>query len=35
MLRQSHIDMTLHYTHMDAELINAQGRLLERMMAVQ
>jgi integrase len=35
MLRQSHIDMTLHYTHMDTERINAQGRLLERMMAVQ
>jgi integrase len=32
MLRQSHIDTTLIYTHMDSERINAQGRLLGRMM---
>lgn len=31
MLRQSHIDTTLIYTHMDSERIKAQGRLLERM----
>jgi len=31
MLRQSHIDTTLIYTHMDSERIGAQGRLLERM----
>ena len=32
MLRQSHIDTTLIYTHMDSERIGAQGRLLERML---
>jgi integrase len=31
MLRQSHIDTTLIYTHMDSERIGAQGRMLERM----
>ncbi len=31
MLRQSHIDTTLIYTHMDAERNDAQGRMLERM----
>ena len=32
MLRQSHIDTTLIYTHMDSERIGAQGRMLERML---
>jgi integrase len=32
MLRQSHIDTTLIYTHMDSQRIGAQGRLLERML---
>jgi integrase len=31
MLRQSHINTTLIYTHMDTERINAQGRFLEKM----
>jgi integrase len=33
MLRQSKLDTTLIYTHMDDERIHAQGRLLETMMA--
>jgi len=32
MLRQSHIDTTLIYTHMDSERIGAQGRMLGRML---
>jgi integrase len=32
MLRQSHIDTTLIYTHMDSERIGAQGRMLKRML---
>jgi integrase len=32
MLRQSHIDTTLIYSHMDSERIGAQGRMLERML---
>jgi len=32
MLRQSHIDTTLIYAHMDSERIGAQGRMLERML---
>ncbi len=32
MLRQSHIDTTLTYTHMDSERIGAQGRMLGRML---
>ncbi len=32
MLRQSQIDTTLIYTHMDSERIRAQGRMLERML---
>jgi hypothetical protein len=32
MLRQSHIDTTLIYAHMDSERIDAQGRMLERML---
>jgi integrase len=32
MLRQSHIDTTLSYTHMDSERIGAQGRMLGRML---
>jgi len=38
MLRQSHLDTTLIYTHMDSARIEAQGRMLEQMnpaMAVQ
>jgi len=33
MLRQSHIDTTLICTHMDADRIGAQGRMLERMLS--
>jgi integrase len=32
MLRQSHIDTTLIYAHMDSQRIGAQGRMLERML---
>jgi integrase len=32
MLRQSHIDTTLIYTHMDSERIGAQGRMLGQML---
>ncbi len=33
MLRHASLPMTMHYAHMDAERIAAQGKMLERMVS--